>query len=212
MKKVWIFLLITGLFGCYKEAIAPPCKGGCDAFLSLKYPRDVNGYYHIKLIDSYSYFPIYVEATDILPEFQYNGVSAIEAWFDTNTYWEIQDSLMVVIPLYRGFGGIKSSPYWSGTPLAVGHKSVYLSQFAGMLVPIIQLDVRSYFSPYEANNNTGYISEYKPKDGNLWTKKEIGPIPLSIKGDTVQIYVKVIWEGGTNTIEKNNLVANLILE
>lgn len=210
MKKIVIFLLFTLILGCVKEDISPPCTGGCTSFTWIPQVKDPNGYYHYDLVNNFTYFPLYIEATDVEDKYKYNGVSAIEAWSDTDTYWILGDSIMVVIPLYNPFGGLRSSPYWTSTPLAIGHKTVYLSQFAGMLVPVVQQSARVYFSHYE-ENVYGYTSEYKPQEGNLWAKRLVGPIPKSLEGDTIQIYNKIIWEAGTK-VEIQLLTTKIILE
>lgn len=210
MKKCFVLILVV-LFSCQVESVTPPCIGGCNAFtVLLDAKKDNNGYYHQSIVSN-SYFTMYVEATDIIPEYRYNGMSVIEGWFDTDTYWQLEDSIAFIIPLYKGFTGLKSSPYWTATPLAIGNKTVYLSQYAGMLVPIVQQNTRTYFQRYETNL-IGYNSEYKPQEGNLWSKRIIGPISIGMKNDTIQIFTKVIWEAGSQTIEKNDIITKIIIE
>jgi len=206
-----LYIVIISLFGCYKEEdVAPPCIGGCNAFVIFT-EKDNNGYHHVNITQQYSSFTIYIEASDIIPEYRYNGMAVVEGWFDTDTYWQLQDTIAFIIPLYKGFGGLKSSPYWNATPLAIGNKTVYLSQYAGMLVPIVQQNTRTYFQRYE-ENYIGFTSEYKPQEGNLWSKRIVGPIPIEMEGDTIQIFTKIIWEAGNNSIEKNDIITKIILE
>lgn len=187
MRKLLLILLF--LFSCVEQDVNTPCIGNCESWMTLKPVVWRKGYWYHKLEGRYSYFPLYIESTDTNHKYQYNGVSVIEAWFDTNTYWELQDSLSITIPLYKGFGGLKAGPYWDSVPLSIKGKKVYLSQFEGYLVPLVQLDTRIYLQPFDSRNN-----EYTPVKGNLWGKKLIGPVPIEMMGDTVTIYSKVIWE------------------
>lgn len=204
MKKInyIIYILLFILLGCNENELHSPCVDGeCKIAINLFTFKDNKEYYHVFLNEKYSSYPIYIEASEIKPEFRYNNISVIEAWFDTDTYWKLDDSLMIKIPLYNSFMGLKSSPYWNSTPLPIGNKKIFLSQYKGMLVPIVQQNTRIYLSKYE-ENMLGFNSEYKPQENFLWSKRIIGPIPISMKGDTINIYTKIIWEAGNNTVQK----------
>ncbi len=215
MKKLLLLLFLFIFFSCIQEQVEPsnPCiTGDCGVKLVVSEgTTDSNGYTHFILSNGeYTYFNAYVEASKIKERYQYNGVSVIEAYFDTDTYWILSDSLAVRIPLYKGFGGLRSSPYWSSTKLSIGDKLVYLSQYAGFIVPVVQ-NTRIYLQEYKEDPG-GYTSEYKPEEDYYWGKRIVGPIPKGMKGDTIQLFTKIFWEAGSSSVEKNDIVTKIILE
>ena len=48
------------------------------------------------------------------------------------------------------------------------------------------------------------MDEYTPQNGNLWTKRIIGPIPQGFIGDTITIYGRASWECGNYSIQYPN--------
>jgi hypothetical protein len=220
IDKIALIIILTILFvllttRCEDESLHYPktCKTGeCNVKINIENGSlDTNGYIHYTLTNGeYVYFNTYVEATETHDRYKYNNVAVIEASFDTDTYWILSDSLAVRIPLYVGFGGLRSSPYWSSTKLPVGNKLVYLSQYAGFLVPIVQSS-RIYLQKYE-ENPYGYTSEYKPQEHFYWGKRIVGPIPKAMKGDTVQLFTKIFWEAGSHSKEKNDIITKIIFE
>lgn len=215
MKRLYIILVLI-LTGCniFDDLYLSPCiTGKCEINIVANYTKDINGFYHIPLSNEYSYFNIYAEASGVLDNFKYNGIPVIEGYFDSNAYWVVGDSLSFVVPLYNAFSSLKTNPYWNSTTLPIENKTIYLSQFEGFLVPIVQ-ESRTYFQEYqEPNKTSGYISDYKPTDPNkyVWTKRIIGPIPKRMKGDTITIYAKAFWEAGENSLERKTST-KLILE
>lgn len=164
--------------------------------LSMKYPKDINGYYHVPLDPnkSYTYHTIYVEASRITnTRYIYNGISVIEADFDCNSYWIIGPQLSVKIPFYSPFKSLYTSPYFK-TPIQVGTQTIILSQYDGQIVPLIQ-DTGIYLKNYDSR-----MDEYQPDPNNMWTKRIIGPIPYEMKGDTIVAYGRVYWECGNYTL------------
>lgn len=214
MKK-WLCLLFI-LTGCSLfPDFEPPCvTGQCQLAITSKFNKDSNGYYHVGLgTSSYTYFSIYAEASKLKDKYKYNGISVIEGNFDSNAYWTIGDTLAFVVPLYASFGGLKNSPYWNAIKLPVENRVVYLSQFEGMLVPLVQT-TKTYFQEYkEPEMISNYHSDYEPSDKIKfdWTKRVIGPIPHYMKGDTITIYAKTFWEAGEESLEKKTS-AKFILE
>lgn len=213
---IMVFLLmLLLLFSCSQEQITSsnPCiTGNCDVKIVVSNGIiDSDGFIHLTLNEGYyTYFNTFVEASEVKDKYKYNGVSVVEAYFDTDTYWIISDSLAIRLPLYSPFGGLRSSPYWSSTKLPVGDTLIYLSQYAGYIVPVVQ-DSRIYLQKYE-ENPYGYTSEYKPQEDYYWGKRIVGPIPKGMKGDTIQLFTKIFWEAGNSSIEKNNIITKIILE
>ena len=196
-KLVFFILICTLLLGCSveDEGIAPLClDGDCDAVMELAYERDENGYYHVPLDWDGEFLPrfnIDVEAEPTSPEYHYNDQAFISATFDTDSYWRLGDSLAVTLPLYDPFG-LQTQ---NGTPIPVNDTIVYLNQFEGMFLPLVQ-KTQIYF------NTT---------DGTYKSRRIVGPIPPQFINDTIKIWMKVTWEGGINIQEKEYL-SKIIIE
>ena len=166
--------------------------GECDANMVLFYPKDSAGYYHVKLAWTGNYYPrfnLYVEAKKYK-----SGNSVISASFDTDTYWILGDSVSFVIPLYNPFTSLYTNPYWNN-PLPSRLDTIILSQFAGLLVPVVQNDTRIYLKEYFPGSDYRHPDEFKPSDPEkyMWSKRIVGPIAPSLKGDTATIFMVVNW-------------------
>ena len=191
-------LILPAFFSCSTDdlQIDTCITGDCNAIMVFPNAKDTNGYYHVKLDwtrEYLPYFAINVEATPINPQYRYNSVSVVEANFDSDTTWVIGDSLVFTEPTYRPFTGDYT---YSGTPLPSGSLDIILSQFNGMRVNIVQP------SPI-------YFSE---QNGVLYSKRLVGPIPPTVIGDTITIYMEVFWEAGNNSILKSDFSEKFIVE
>ena len=120
MKKGYalLIILLLVLTSCEKEWVDPyPFENGKRSKLVMNYPKDARGYYLVPL-DTTSYsnkFNIYIEASKLIPFYHYNGVSVMQAKFDSDSYWvlgTISGDLAVTIPLYSPFTSLYSSPYF----------------------------------------------------------------------------------------------------
>ena len=187
-KLISLVILSTLLFSCTKEeqAFIPLCPDGeCDAELIINYPQDEEGNYIVDLDWDGEYWPrfdIEVLVDETSPEYHYNGEPHIIATFDTDSYWIMGDSLSVTFPLYKPWVGLETQ--W-GDPIPVGTQTIYLNQFAGQVLPLVQKS-EIYF-------NEGY------------SKRIVGPVPPEFENDTIQIWMKVWWDGGVTVEEKTYL-------
>ena len=202
MRKLIILLSVIALSGCQELGITPKYPSpftGTDrgiVKLSMNYPKDSKGYYHVLLNPntSYSYNSIFVEASKVTNKrYLYNGVSVLQADFDSDSYWVIGPKLLVTLPLYNPFRSLYSSPYFR-VPIPVGSKTITLSQFEGQIVSLVQ-ETGIYLKDYDYR-----MDEYKPDVNNMWGKRIIGPIPYYMKGDTIKVYGRVYWECGNYTL------------
>lgn len=167
MKQLLGLLIIVFLLhGCEEESFPICVTEGCEGRMVVPGSlQDANGYYHLKLNwneSSYPVFNIYVEASKVIERCQYNHISVVEATFDTDTYWIMGDTLLVVIPLYNKFSSNYSSSYWS-KPISIGNRTIILNQYAGLLVPIVQTKTWIYFSEYFPGSVYRKPDEYKPQ-------------------------------------------------
>lgn len=192
--------LIALTSSCEKEVLIPnTCENGvCDATISSIYPMDSNGYTHVDLEwtgDFLPYFTIDIEASRTIPYWYYNDQPVVSAEFDTDSYYVLGDSLAFTLPLYNSFTGLET---YEGFPIAVQDTTIYLNQFEGMVLPVVQDDTRVYFSD--------------DLDGNFTSKRTIGPIPQGFEGDTISIYMRVFWDAGNNSVIKDHYIEKYIIE
>ena len=208
MIKHLIPLLTLLILSCTKpdDDFSSPClSGDCDARLILNYPQDDNGYYHIDLDFNGEYYPrfdIFVEADDMYPEYQYNGVTVIEARFDTDTFWTVNGDVNFTLPLYNPW---LSLTQYNGTPIPTDEVDVSLNFLDGYVLPVVQRDTRIYLS----DDCYGGCEEQPSK---LYGKRIVGPISPQILNDTITIYGEILWEAGSKYQVKNDLVAKIIIE
>lgn len=193
----WPLIFLT--LSCTKDELPPLCPDGdCNAVITAPFQKDANGFYHAELDwsrDYLPYFTIDVDADKTDEWYWYNDQPAVSARFDTDTYFVLGDSIAFTIPLYQPYGGLET---YSGFPIAVQDTIVYLNQFAGTIVPVVQNDTRIYF---EEKDN-----------GRFMTKRTVGPFPPELIGDTISIYMKVYWDGGSVFEEKDYYEEKFIIE
>ncbi len=207
IMKYFIFLLALLTLSCTKpDDVSSPClSGDCDARLILNYPQDENGYYHVDLDFDGEYYPrfdIYVEADDMYEEYQYNGMTVIEAKFDTDTYWNVDGDLNFSVPLYNPWLSLRT---YNGTQIPVGSTDVTVSFLDGYVVPIVQRNTRIYLS----DDCFGGCEE---RPGKLYGKRIVGPISPQILNDTISVYGRVLWEAGSKYEVNDELVAKIIIK
>lgn len=190
-------LILTALFSCEKESFAPPCETGeCNAYMESMFYKDSNGYYHAELDwtrEYYPYFTLDIYADRTSQEYRYNNVSVVTAQFDTDSYFVLQDSVAFTISLYQPWLGLWT---YDGVPIPYENTTIYLNQFEGTIVPVVQ-DTQIYFSDDEL--------------GNFTTKRVVGPFPPSMVGDTISIFMKIKWDIG-DILEKDNYIEKFIIE
>lgn len=184
------------LASCTIDPIAPEtCPGGCDAQMIFPIQADSNGYYHMELDWDGEYLPWFavdVKATPIVPEYQYNGTSVVEARFDSNTSWVLGDDLVIQQAIYTPFGDYTST--W--LPIPTSWIDVELPQYEGEEINIAQ-------------NSSIYFSE---RNDSLYSKRILGPFPPTMKGDTITVYMRVFWEAGNHSILKDDFSQKFIVE
>ena len=190
-------ILLTALSSCEKETFSPPCESGdCNASIESTFVKDSNGYYHAELdwtSEYYPYFSLDVYADRTSWEYRYNDESIVQAQFDTDSYFVLNDSVAFTISLYQPWLGLWT---YNGTPIPYENTTIYLSQFDGTIVPVVQ-------------NTSIYFSD--DEEGRFSTKRVVGPFPPTMIGDTISIYMKVRWDIGESLI-KDHFVEKFIIE
>mgnify|MGYP000153260571 CR=1 FL=1 len=190
-------LIILALSSCEKETFSPPCESGeCDAYIASTFFKDSNGYYHAELDwtrEYYPYFNLDIHANKTSPNYWYNGESVVRAQFDTDSYFVLNDSTAFTISLYQPWLGLWT---YDGTPIPYQNTTIYLSQFEGTIVPVVQ-DTEILFS--------------EDNSGDFTTRRTVGPFPPSMIGDTISIFMRVKWDIG-ETYEKDHYIEKFIIE
>jgi len=190
MKYIITLLLIFNLLACSPVDEIDFLFTDPDAEMIFPVDVDENGYYHVPLDWSgefYPYFSVNVVADKVL-----GGITS--ARFDTDTYWVLGDSIAFTIPLYSPYNGLEN---YQGTPIPVRDTIVYLSQFEGTILPIVQNNTRIYFSDHA---------------GVSTSKRTVGPFPPELVGDTISLYMKVLWEYANTSLEKDHYIEKFIVE
>ena len=189
--------LFAALTSCEKESFAPPCETGeCNGYIESMFYKDSNGYYHAELDwtrEYYPYFALDIYADKTSQEYRYNEVSVVSAQFDTDSYFVLQDSVAFTISLYQPWLGLWT---YNGVPIPYENSVIYLDQFEGTIVPVVQ-NTEIYFSDDES--------------GNFSTKRLVGPFPPSMIGDTISVFMKIKWDIG-EIIEKDGYIEKFIIE
>jgi len=189
--------IFAALTSCEKESFAPPCESGdCNAYIESMFYKDSNGYYHAELdwnSEYYPYFTVDVYADKTSLEYRYNGVSVVRAEFDTDSYFVLEDSIAFTISLYQPWLGLWT---YDGVPIPYENTTIYLDQFEGTIVPVVQ-STEIFFSEDEL--------------GNFKSRRTVGPFPPSMIGDTISIFMKVKWDIGENLI-KDGYFEKFIIE
>ena len=98
--KITLLLLTVFTVSCSKDEVNPSlCPDGyCDGTLSVFFPKDANGYYHVDLDFGGTYLPrfdIYVEADDVDPFYYYNDMGVVQAAFSSDSFWVMPTGVTV---------------------------------------------------------------------------------------------------------------------
>ena len=154
----------------------PVCiTGECQGQMYLDYTKDNNGYYHVPLDWSGQFLPdliFMLRGSKTTTRCMAADNSIIYAYFDTDTYWALDENFAITIPLYNPFTDLHSGK--NGTnPISTRDTSIVLSQFKGTLVPIVQTNARIMLKEYFEGSFSRPADEFKPKDINkyYWSKK-----------------------------------------
>lgn len=190
-------LLLLSTLSCTKTDIFPVCPDDdCQATMYFPGPQDKNGYYHITLDWSQEYYPYFhvdIDASPTSEPYKYNGDSVVSAKFDSDTSWVIGDTLVMKQAYYKPFTG-----EWSSTAgaLPTHWRNLNLTQFKGTVINIAQ-------------NTSIYFSK---KQGSLTTRRTLGPFPPHMKGDTITVFMEVIWDAGDYSLKKSGYKEKFIVE
>ena len=198
MRYTYCIILLLLFYSCSKEELnEEPCTGGCEVYMELPGILDENGYYHIDLDFTGLYLPWFIidlYATPASPKNRYNGISVIEAEFDSDTFWNLGDNVIFQVPLYNPFESYSTS---TGYTLPATFEEIGIDFFQGITLNIVQ-------------NSTIYFGNDRNSD-KMHTRRVVGPFPPQIIGDTITIYSEIYWEAGNKSMFRE-LSAKFIVE
>jgi hypothetical protein len=98
--KFLLVLLTVFTVSCSQEEINPSLcpDGNCDGALYVPFPKDSNGFYHVDLDFNGEYLPrfdIYIEGDDVDPFYYYNDMGVVQAAFQSDSYWLMENGVQV---------------------------------------------------------------------------------------------------------------------
>lgn len=194
-----LILLLLTYTTCTKSNIpqSSVCPDGdCNASIVFPEEADVNGYHHVILDwtkEYYPYFSVDVEADPTSEEYHYNGDPVVTALFDSDTSWIIGDTLVLKQAYYKPF-----TEEWTSTggALPAEWRNLDLTQFTGTVVNIAQ-NTRIYF---------------KEEGSKVTSRRVLGPFAPHLRGDTITVYMEVMWDAGVNSVIKSDYLEKFIVE
>lgn len=98
--KFLLVLLTVFTVSCSQEEINPSLcpDGSCDGALYIPFPKDSNGFYHVDLDFNGEFLPrfdIYIEGDDVDPFYYYNDMGVVQAAFESDSYWVMENGVQV---------------------------------------------------------------------------------------------------------------------
>lgn len=179
---IYIFAILS--IGCEKDKPTPPLciSEDCNAQLTLDYPQDKNGFYHVELDFTKAYlegswptFEVFVEADKVYTE---DGL--VKSTFDSDTWWKTNNTIFT-IPEYVP---------WSS-----------YSQYEKDAVCVVGYENEVELSPLDGENVR-----------KVYARHEIGSFPSTYENDTITVYSKVMWMDYKEIDTQNNLMVKVIIE
>lgn len=98
--KFLIVLITVFTVSCSQEEVNPSLcpDGNCDGALYIPFPKDSNGFYHVDLDFNGEFLPrfdIYIEGDDVDPFYYYNDMGVVQAAFESDSYWVMENGVQV---------------------------------------------------------------------------------------------------------------------
>jgi len=217
LKKLILAFSLSPLLACSWLGIDEkidetyPClDGNChsyfkiDPWVSPSTYQDQSGYWHIKFWGP-KYFTITGKLDELNPKYVINDVPLIEVAFDSN-YWIAFDDLSFIIPLYSAFG-LQTQ---TGTKIPVKNAILNIGEIAKLMEPLnvvgYQITKKTCFTcPYAERLFATYSNySYNPRQQIYLDERMVG--------DTLEVYVKVIFNFDSGIQEKNFHTLKVIVE
>jgi hypothetical protein len=217
LKKLILAISLSPLLACSwmgiddnMDKIYPCLDGNChsyfkiDSWVSPGVYQDKNEYWHIKYWGP-KYFTIVGKLDELHPKYVVNEIPLVETAFDSN-YWVGFEDLSFIIPLYSPFG-LQTQ---TGTKIPVRNKILNIGEIAELMEPLnivgYQITKNTCFTcPYAERLFATYSSySYNPKKQIYLDERMVG--------DTLEIYIKTIFNTDTGIKEENFHTLKVIVD
>ena len=167
---------------------------------------DDNGYSHIKFWGP-KYFTVKGELSQLNDKYIINGVPLVETVFDSD-YWIWLDSLTFVLPVYSIFSWYTDNEFQN--PIPIGNNIITLDEMVSRLPPL-------NISGYSINENTCMDCPYSSTLFGTYSKYTYKPqhsfyLGPEMKGDTLKVFIKVIFNTDLGLTDENEHVLNIIVD
>ena len=195
MKKLLYIFSILFLASCSKEELNPyPClDGNCnvgfwiDKTVQPDTYQDENGFWHIRHWGP-NYFTIKGDIDQLNEEYVVNDVPLVETTFDSN-YWFWINAVQFTIPLYNPFRDF-ADPQFS-RPLPIGNK---ILKICNMTAHGIVSNLAGYAYHDKVCEDCPYSDRLMGTySSNTYTPQQQFHLDRSMKGDTLEIYMKTVF-------------------
>ena len=167
---------------------------------------DENGYNHIQFW-GLKYFTVKGELSELTDKYVINGVPLVETVFDSD-YWIWLDNLTFVLPVYSIFSWYTDNEFQN--PIPVGTITITLDDMITKSSPF-------NISGYSINENTCMDCPYSSTLFKTYSKYTYKPqhsfyLGPEMVGDTLQVFIKVIFNSDFGLSEENEHVLKVIVD
>ena len=212
-----LFILVVVCFSfinCEKEELNPyPCVDGMcnsgfwvDQTVQPDAYEDQNGYWHIKHWGP-NYFTIKGELDEMNEEYIVNDVPLTETRFDTD-YWIWDMDITFTIPRYSPFGQF-SDPQFT-TPIPVANQTTSICFLAEIAEPY---NLAGYTYNEKACSDCPYAERMMGTySANTYRPQQQFHLDKRMKGDTIQVYMKVRYNYDLGDTEEQEHTIKIIVD
>ena len=190
--KYRLLVLVLAIFtSCAKEEILEDVciTGGCEASWvvdSMNQPdvyKDELNYWHVN--PERKYFTVKGELSEIYDDYIVNDIPLVETKFDTNKWFWI-NAIQFTIPLYNPFGQFGDPQF--NRPLPIGNQ---ILKICNMVSHGIVSNLAGYAYHEKGCNSCPYSERTMGSySSNTLTPKQSFHVDRSMRGDTIEVYMK----------------------
>ena len=167
---------------------------------------DENGYNHIQFWGP-KYFTVRGNLSELSKKYVINGVPLVETVFDSD-YWIWLDNLTFVLPVYSIFSWYTDNEFQN--PIPVGTITITLNEMISRLPPL-------NISGYSINENTCMDCPYTSTLFGTYSKYTYKPqhsfyLGPEMVGDTLQVFIKVIFNSDIGLSEENEHILKVVVD
>lgn len=192
------------------DEIYPCLDGNChsyfkiDPWVSPGAYQDKNEYWHVKYWGP-KYFTITGKLDELHPKYVANEIPLVETAFDSN-YWVGFEDLSFIIPLYSPFG-LQTQ---TGAKIPVKNTVLNIGEIAKLMEPL-------NIAGYQITKNTCFTCPYSERLFATYSSYSYNPkqqiyLDERMVGDTLEVYIKTIFNTDTGIKEENFHTLKVIVD